>query len=206
MDPNADDLRVLHALRQADPMAFTGADGVLYAVADTIPSEALEALEAMPSPVKYVLVDEVWSVLASEWMASKRQLMSTLGMRLTNRSLQLGVEGPADHDLEAAPLLNPWTAIRDPQCGGAILLGIQSGHPTLKCRLINSSRLCGIAADQSWARTASRWYRLKEEVTTEDLVERLGHQVGGLEHLTLDAREVKAFVERDQIDAGVRDV
>ncbi|WP_299416763.1 DUF6634 family protein [uncultured Sulfitobacter sp.] len=187
-------------------MAFTGADGVLYAVADTIPSEALEALEAMPSPVKYVLVDEVWSVLASEWMASKRQLMSTLGMRLTNRSLQLGVEGPADHDLEAAPLLNPWTAIRDPQCGGAILLGIQSGHPTLKCRLINSSRLCGIAADQSWARTASRWYRLKEEVTTEDLVERLGHQVGGLEHLTLDAREVKAFVERDQIDAGVRDV
>ena len=48
MDPNTDDLRVLHALRQADPSAFTGADGVLYAVADTFPSAALEALEAMP--------------------------------------------------------------------------------------------------------------------------------------------------------------
>lgn len=206
MDPNTDDSRVLHALRQADPTAFTGADGVLYAVADTIPSGALEALEAMPSPVKYVLVDEVWSVPASEWMASKRRLMSTLGMRMTNRSLQLGVEGPAYHDLEDAPLLNPWTAIRDQQFGGAILLGIQSGHPTLRGRLINTSRLCGIAVDQSWARTASRWYRLKDLVKPEDLIERLGHQVGGLEHLTLDAREVKAFVERDQIDAGVRDV
>ncbi|WP_152541118.1 DUF6634 family protein [Sulfitobacter noctilucae] len=206
MDPNADGLRVIHALRRAEPPAFTKEKGKLYVIADTIPLEALEATESLFPAVKYIKIDGVWCLPADCWNFFRTQLMSTLGTRMTNRSLRFSMLGPTSGELKDAPLLQPWAAIRDPQFGGAILLGIQSGHPTLRSRLINTSRLCGIAADQSWARTASRWYRVQNLLRQEDLVDRLGHQVAGLEHLTLDAWEIRAFVERDQIDAGVRNV
>lgn len=204
MDPNTDDLTLLDAVKRAEP-DFIGASKY-FVLKDSIPHDVREAIEALILRVKYVKIDQQWCMIRNDWLSYKDQLIAILMTRMTRRSLELGKRGPTPDDLGNAPMLSPWIAIKDPQYGGAMLVGLQTGHPVLKGPLINTSRLCGIDIDRTWARTASRWYRVDDPASSKDMVERLGDRVAGLEHLMLDAQEVIAFVERDLINAGLRDV
>lgn len=205
MDPNTEDLVALKVLRQADPVLFTtDADGS-YALADSIPSEVLEAFEALNPSVKYVKARGAWCLTVDEWLSCRERLMSKLMQRMKGRSLELGLTGASPGDLKPAPILSPWIAIQDPRCGGAILIGTQAGHPTLKGSLINTSRLCGIDPGKAWARTASRWYRLGHPATADTILRLLGPKVAALQHLALEFRQVQALIAEDQIYAGLRD-
>ena len=204
MDPNTDDHKLLEAVKRADP-TFVGASEY-FVLKASIPQEVREAIEALILHVKYIKIDQQWCMIRNDWLSYKDQLIAILMTRMTYRSLQLGRAGPAADDLESAPMLSPWIAIRDPQCGGAILVGLQTGHPFLKGRLINTSRLCGIDINKTWARTASRWYRLDEQATEDDLGEQLGGKVAAFKHLMLEFTQVQNVVARAQADAGFSDV
>lgn len=125
---------------------------------------------------------------------------------MSGRSLELGIIGPTPDDLERAPVLSSWIAIHDPQHSGAILVGVHTGHPTIEGALINTSRLCGIDAYKTWARTASRWYRLNDPATSEDFVELFGKKAETLSFLMLEFWEAQAIIAEYQTFEGLRDV
>ncbi|MDJ1465795.1 DUF6634 family protein [Nitratireductor sp. GZWM139] len=60
---------------------------------------------------------------------------------------------------EGAPILEQWALTCRPVL---CLTGLSTGHPRLvgKDRSIITSDLQLVSADQAWARTTSRWYRL----------------------------------------------
>ncbi len=64
---------------------------------------------------------------------------------------------PMDADLADAPILDRYAV-----CEGAVqcLTGIQSGHPVLTGKLIETSELHLMSVRDGWARTTSRYYRL----------------------------------------------
>lgn len=204
MDPNTDDLKLLEAVKRANP-AFVSASEY-FVLKDSIPHEVREAIETLILRVKYIKMHQQWCMIRTDWLSYKNQLIAILMTRMARRSLELGKRGPTADDLGNAPMLSPWIAIKDLQCGGAILVGLQIGHPFLQGRLINTSRLCGIDNDKTWARTASRWFRLAEQATEDDLGEQLGEKVQDLKHLMLEFTQVQDVVARDQADAGFSDV
>lgn len=73
-------------------------------------------------------------------------------------ALRLGAF-PESLTKDEAPILDRWVVAQRPiPC----LAGLASGHPLLfgSGRLIGTSDLWLMSADQTWARTLSRWYRL----------------------------------------------
>ncbi|WP_146180769.1 DUF6634 family protein [Thalassorhabdomicrobium marinisediminis] len=204
MDPNASDLELLNGLRQANPEVVSGARGKLFVVADTLPDDILASLESSGRPVKYVKVDAVWCVPIEVWLSCKRRLQSELMRRMTVRSLALGRVGPSSSDLEMAPSLSHWIGVKDPAFGGAILIGQQSGHPSLKGKFINTSRLCGIDPGGNWARTATRWYRLEAPADPEDVC-RLYGAPGISGSNALELADIQVLVETDQASGVEKD-
>ena len=98
--------------------------------------------------------------------------------RMSRRSLERGKLwlSPAEFDL--APTVSPWSAILDPEYGGAILVGAQVGHPALRGKFINTSRLCGLDTEGAWARTSTRWYRVSDTASQQELSSMLHGRVG----------------------------
>lgn len=91
----------------------------------------------------------------------RRQLLINEAARLDLLAddLRLIAEGlaPTAEMLGDAPLLDQFTlASRPVPC----LIGYQTGHPTVKGKLVATSGLWVTAADHSWVRTQSRFYRL----------------------------------------------
>lgn len=66
--------------------------------------------------------------------------------------------GPKGDELEAAPLLEFWSAVMIEDVPR--LVGIVIGHPLLPREEIVTSSLLYISTDRTFARTMSRWYRL----------------------------------------------
>ena len=205
MDPNTKDLAALQALENMDRVLFTADDGKYYALAVSIPPEVLEAFEALVPSVKYIKVQDAWCLAIGEWLSCRERLISKLMQRMSGRSLELGITGASPDDMKRAPVLSPWLAIRDPECGEAILIGLQTGHPTVKAPLISTSRLCGIDAEKRWARTASRWYRLGDPATADTVLRKLGPKAAILQHLALEFWQVQALIAEEQVYAGLRE-
>lgn len=66
---------------------------------------------------------------------------------------------PASGELERAPELNDWCAIRD--CDTIIMIGIVTGHPHIRDQgRARTSLLLQIQPKLGWARTWNRYYRL----------------------------------------------
>jgi hypothetical protein len=61
-------------------------------------------------------------------------------------------------ELAGAPLLDDWYAL--PHGDVVVLHGKVSGHPTLKDGYITTSRVTAMNADEGWAETLNRFYRL----------------------------------------------
>jgi hypothetical protein len=62
-------------------------------------------------------------------------------------------------ELEGAPTLHDWSAVRRPVGG---LSGIVEAHPLLGTRPVVTSEVFAIDRKRGWARTFSRFYRLGE--------------------------------------------
>lgn len=75
---------------------------------------------------------------------------------------------PRDAELAGAPTLDKWCAIIvDGHCR---LAGVVTDHPQRRNGLIVTSALCAIDSPQFlWARTASRFYRLRPRYWNSDL-------------------------------------
>ena len=72
-------------------------------------------------------------------------------------SLSTGTPTPAE--LETAPCLDEWSAIRDDET--VLLIGIVTGHPHIRDRgRARTSLLFQVHPEKGWARTWSRYYRL----------------------------------------------
>lgn len=206
MDPNENDLHVLHAVREMKPNVVRDADCSSYVLVASLPSTVLIEIDALPSSFPFVKIGGYKCLAWLDWLRCREQLISTLMTRMTLRSLRLGLRGPEPAHLDQAPFLSPWQPIRDPDFGGAILIGIQTGHPTLDGYLINTSRLCGMCSEGKWARTATRWYQLGECAGPSDL-KRLSQQYAScLSALGLTLPEVQQDIATDRISAGLRHV
>ena len=72
---------------------------------------------------------------------------------------------PSDRELDQAPVLTGWL-IEDMSNGLRRLVGFVTGHPTIPPGWCRTSVLLFVAADGSWARTISRYYRLGEPFST----------------------------------------
>ena len=66
-------------------------------------------------------------------------------------------------DLTDAPLLDDWYVY--PHGNVAVMHGRVSGHPTLQDGYITTSRVTAMNADEGWAETLNRVYRLGKPYT-----------------------------------------
>ena len=175
MDPNEDDLNILASAGQIEPNVVRDADSTSYVLVASIPPAVLIAVDALPYSFAFVEIGGYPCLAWLDWLRCKEELTITLMTRMTLRSLRLGMRGPEPFDLAQAPFLSPWYPLRDPHFGGAILIGIQTGHPSLSGHLINTSRLCGMGAHCNTlvsARRARRAFRSEETVPTVCIMSR----------------------------------
>lgn len=205
MDPNAADLTLFEIIRQCEPLVITDTDGASYAIAASIPPEIHEAIGQLNLTAARVDVGERLSFPLENWVSCREKLIVELMTRMTRRSLELSKLGPSTAELDLAPTLSPWSAILDPKYGGAILIGAQVGHPTLRGEFINTSRLCGLDTEGAWARTSTRWYRLGDRANQQELGSMLYGRVGHANALVLTRFEAQAYIKADQVSAGLSD-
>jgi hypothetical protein len=79
--------------------------------------------------------------------------------RFLNRVGNLSSTAPSQEDLDSAPTLHGWCAVR--LGSSPFLLGQSTGHPHLRWGArTRTSVLCQLAQDLSWARTWNRFYVL----------------------------------------------
>ena len=206
MDPNAEDLYLIEALRRATPVMTTGSDGFCYALAKSIPLEVLKAIEGLAPSMIYIELSQGTGLPVADWLSSKERLISRLMTRMTRRSLDLGTRGPMSGDLDHAPSLSPWFPICDTHYGGAILIGVQTGHPTLRGKVINTSRLCGLDADGVWARSATRWYRLGKIAERKDFTFDLSGKASLFEGHGISLSDAQASIAAGRDSAELQDV
>lgn len=76
---------------------------------------------------------------------------------------------PSPEDLEAAPLLDPYTI---GTLAVPCLIGGNGGHPVLSGPVIQTSAIWAMAVDLGWARTYSRFYRLGKAVIGDGSIAR----------------------------------
>lgn len=81
--------------------------------------------------------------------------------RFLDRVCHLSTAEPAPEELDRAPVLHGWCAVR--MGTSPFLLGQSTGHPILRWGArTRTSVLMQISLDHSWARTWNRYYSLSE--------------------------------------------
>lgn len=81
--------------------------------------------------------------------------------RFLNRVRNLSSTAPSQGELDRAPVLHDWCAVR--LGTSPFLLGQSTGHPLLRWGArTRTSVLCQIGRDFTWARTWNRYYALSE--------------------------------------------
>ncbi len=200
-DPNDADFALLNVCKTAQLDIKRSSSSANYVVVDSIPTEVIQAIGASRLIGKCIEMDGLQCLPFPYRRVLCEDLGDEIFRRMRLRSLKLAMLGPSRDDLDHAPTLSHWIAIRDIQFGGAVLVGTPGGHPTLQCALIHTSRLCGIAADQTWARTTSRWYRLGSPAGATDLFEWFG--LSGVQ-MALEPCQIQAMITKDQEEEGFR--
>jgi len=202
MDPNSDDLALVDLLKQK-PVVVTSQSQTSGLVAiNGVPEKVLELFsEDVPSVPNLVIKDQRY-VRVGDYEKFWYKKIDLIMDRMRSRSLDLGVFGPAPADLADAPILSSWIAIRDVEFGGAILVGTPAGHPTCVGPLMRTSRLCGLDKGSTWARTATRWYRLANPESQDNMFKRYGARVAGIAGQYLEWWEVQAIIADDRVTTG----
>ena len=206
MDPNSEDLNFVETWKTIEPDIEKSPEGEVFVKIASIPPEIIKTIETSALSAKYVQVNGQSCLSLVDWKECREKLGTEIATRMRHRSLEIAILGPQLGDLEHAPLLSDWVATRDVEFGGAILVGMPTNHPTLQSELIHTSRICGFDPNKTWARTASRWYRLGAPATSEYLVGQAGLIMLGLEGIALDFQEIQALIAQDLVDLGLRDV
>ena len=116
------------------------------------------------------------------------------------KSLKASADAPCAQDLADAPTLSDWALVSHEK-GILTLTGITADHPSLSTQadtVLQTSPIVAIDIHRTWARTASRWYRLQDGYTNKALS--ISTLLGGtVEPLWIDSRVAifRAALERD---------
>lgn len=174
--------------------------GEVVRLAD-IPLDLREDFDTLMVGSGCPVVDDEVCIWTHDWEAFRSQMLKRAHREMHAHSLRMGAQAPSPADLAAAPLMSSWVLIRDPKFGGAILLGVPSGHPTSRGPVSNTSTLCGLDPDGHWARTVTRWYCLGEMSTINALASsRARHLLGlGLEVLTIEEARRMIAADRERL-------
>lgn len=200
-DPNSADLALLDLWKTVQADIKHSPSGMYYVVTNSIPTALIEAIGTSSLTAKCIEMDGLQCLSLAYWRALCEKLCDEISNRMRLRSLKLAMLGEGPDDLDHAPTLSNWIAVRDTQFGGAMLIATPTNHPTLQSTLIHTSRLCGIAADQTWARTTSRWYSLETPAEATDLSEWFG--LCGVQ-MALQPWQIQAIIAEDQEEEGFR--
>ena len=148
-------------------------------------------------------IDGQVSMQPADWVGFAARQKQAAMQRMRLRSLELAVVEPTPGALALAPILSHWIAIENPQSHGAVLMGSAPDHPICIGNLIMTSCLCGIAEDGSWARTVSRWYRLRAPATLEGFLERNGKKESRMFLQPLKLWQMLAITAKEREELGV---
>ena len=198
MDPNDDDLAYLTLLRSAVSAintAPTSKNGIDLSLLPAVIREAF--FEAHPNAACLV-VDGKTYIRRDDWSRFRIGEVHQIMWRMRQRSLKLAVIGPTPDDLAQAPFMTHWMVFQAPGAEGLIIVGTPAGHPYCVGSLTRTSQLCGLAEDRSWARSASRWYRLSDAVDFEEMLARHGDKIAGAATAVLPITEVQAMLAQEQ--------
>lgn len=198
MDPNAKDLAYLDLLRTAVPP-------------EAVPSQSNQghALEALPPDVQTAfreahpmlglsVTQGTTSIPASTWERFTQDQTEMVMRRMRKRSLALAARRPGPDALDDAPVMAHWIVVYDPAGDGLLLLGTPTGHSYCVGPLTRSSRLCGLAPDGTWARSASRWYRLAQAASFAEMLARHGDKIAAAQSLVLTIHQARAILGAEQ--------
>ena len=75
-------------------------------------------------------------------------------------ALEAAATVPTEAELADAPILANWFSARAAFRNRPVLVGIVQGHPSLPEDVIQTSGVLALNAEDGYARTQSRWYRL----------------------------------------------
>ncbi|MFX0547338.1 DUF6634 family protein [Roseovarius sp. S1116L3] len=166
MDEHDKDLALVAELERLDETK-TGAIPIA-----SLSAPLQEAFERTHPLAACPVIDGEMCIQPADWLMFMARQKQAAMRRMRKRSLRLAWNGPTASDLARAPVLSHWLVILEPRMIGLALMGSAPDHPTCVGELIATSRLCGICKDGTWARTASRWYRLEHPFTLDAFMER----------------------------------
>ncbi|KIC44867.1 DUF6634 family protein [Tateyamaria sp. ANG-S1] len=204
MDPNDADIEWILELQSLAPLDSKSWLELGYIGRVAISPELMNLFWELGVSLKEAERGGQWVIPAGEWVSAYHGVTEQLYQRTRLRSLELAVEGPKPEMLATAPRLEKWITVRERGDLASALVGHVSGHPVLSNRWIRTSALCGLAPDQRWARTNSRWYVLGRAATPEHLAQILGAKAKGLQGAALPIHEAISRTERAQAREGFR--
>ncbi|MEL6464380.1 MAG: DUF6634 family protein [Pseudomonadota bacterium] len=205
MDPNDADHALLDKLRSIRPVWVDGFDDGSLVRWDEIDPNLIALIRDVAPNLEPILIDSVRYVLPLEWVLAVEDIWRLITNRMRLRSLELAVTGPNENDLAQAPVLAGWVPIKS-ECGTwAHLVGAVDSHPASIGPMIRTSPLCGLDPDLRWARTVSRWYRLKGRSTPEDFHRKWGRKADGISAMAIEVWEAQAICAAEQIREGIRE-
>ncbi|MEL7281502.1 MAG: DUF6634 family protein [Pseudomonadota bacterium] len=205
MDPNDADHALLEKLRSVRPLWIEGFnDGTLVRWDDIDPDLIALIREVAPN-LEPILIEGARYVLPLEWVLAAEDVWRPVTNRMRLRSLELAVIGPNENDLPQAPVLSSWVPIRSEYGISAHLVGEVDAHPASIGPMIRTSPLCGLDPDFRWARTVSRWYRLENRSTPEEVYRKWGRKAEGISAMAIEVWEAQAICAAEQISQGVRE-
>lgn len=199
MDPNDRDIAYILALEAVAPLDSQSWRVEGYVSDGDLSSVRKELLNSHAPSVKFTYRDGRRTLSASEWIAACHTMKQKLFGRMYLRSLRMAANGPDAAMIASAPCLRNWLPVRDAGDLHAVLIGLVCGHPILSARWIRTSRLCGIDPDGTWARTASRWYRLEDSSTAGEIAKQLGDRGTGVSGVALSLHDALSRTQRTQV-------
>ncbi|QFU07550.1 hypothetical protein PARPLA_01542 [Rhodobacteraceae bacterium THAF1] len=203
MDPNDTDAAYIRRFRDVAPLDSRSWQNSGHVDAEDIDEDLREVLLAFAPFLKFTERDGRWIILAPQWIKAHHVATQAILERMYLRSLEMAAKGPDESMLDNAPHLDKWLPVRDSFGEHASLVGYVEEHPLLSPRWITTSRLAGIDPGGKWARTMSRWYRLRNVSSPDELTQELGSRIDGISGAALFLHEALVLTRRAQADEGL---
>jgi hypothetical protein len=187
--------------RRAQALLTTVIDWTPFIRLDEVPSE-LAALFREYKGSPYVERGGYLYALQKDWLDF---LAPLLDAELEKRNVRAQAEapfGPSEQDLEEAPYLEIWSPFLNERTSTIHLVGRVSGHPYIRGPYMATSPLKGMDGTMSWARTLSRWYRLGQPVSEQDI--RLAYPLISPNAIGLDPVELSQVMAKALRDERAR--
>lgn len=163
-----------------------------------VPADLFAEFEAFMVGSAYPVISGLPCAYAGDWERFRRRKIAEVGREQHVISLRAAMAGPKPDELAAAPVISCWVALRYPVFSGSALIGNIESHPNSLKPPSQTSRLCGINLEKSWARTFSRWYRLGEPGKLDELARQFGPVLKEYAPLQVEMDELQNILAQDR--------